>query len=266
MNTMKRKTSGVRPARVKDGVPDNGAPPRDRTSRRKQQTRAKLLEAALRLVISKGIDGVSINDITDEADLGFGTFYNHFESKEAINIALREMLFDQLADLLDQAFSHATDPAVVVASSVRSVILYAISEPEWAHLLLQEAQSGRMTTQHFGGRLARDIANGIKIGRFVCADPLISFLGIGGTVLYAISATLWREAVLSTALNSAMSAPSTLDHLDSRVATSALVSLGIPRAEAEQIAAAPLPPLAGPSHEEVESYRRLLKNNDDKAA
>ena len=266
MNTMKRKTPGVRSASVKDGAPDNGASPRDRTSRRKQQTRAKLLEAALRLVISKGIDGVSINDITDEADLGFGTFYNHFESKEAINTALREMLFDQLADLLDEAFSHASDPAVVIGCSVRNVILYAISEPEWGHLLLQEGYSGRGIVQHFGGRLSRDMVRGIKAGRFVTADPLISFLGIGGMVLTAISATLQGEAVLNTALGGSMSGPLRLDRLDVRVATAALVLLGIPRAEAEQIAAAPLPPLAGPSHEEVESYRRLLKNNDDKAA
>ena len=55
-----------------------------RGARRKRETRARLLDAALRLMAQKGMEGVAINEITEAADVGFGSFYNHFESKEAI--------------------------------------------------------------------------------------------------------------------------------------------------------------------------------------
>lgn len=54
----------------------------DRHQRRKQKTRRKLQEAMLELVLEKGTETISIQDITDRADLGRGTFYFHFDDKE----------------------------------------------------------------------------------------------------------------------------------------------------------------------------------------
>jgi AcrR family transcriptional regulator len=38
---------------------------------------------------------VAINDTTQAADVGFGSIYNHFESKEGIFAALVEWLFEE---------------------------------------------------------------------------------------------------------------------------------------------------------------------------
>jgi AcrR family transcriptional regulator len=43
----------------------------------------------------KGLDGVAINEITEAADVGFGSFYNYFESKEAIYQALVDSVFEE---------------------------------------------------------------------------------------------------------------------------------------------------------------------------
>ena len=58
--------------------------PANRFERRKQRTIAALKKAALQLVLEKGYDAVTIQNIVDLADLGRGTFYVHFESKEDI--------------------------------------------------------------------------------------------------------------------------------------------------------------------------------------
>jgi AcrR family transcriptional regulator len=52
--------------------------------RRRLQTRAKLIQAALQLVLEKGYDSITVQDITERADLGRGTFYIHFNDKEDI--------------------------------------------------------------------------------------------------------------------------------------------------------------------------------------
>ncbi len=59
-------------------------PPLSRHERRRQQTRRLLVQAAIDLVLEKGYDAISIQDITDRADLGRGTFYIHFKDKEDI--------------------------------------------------------------------------------------------------------------------------------------------------------------------------------------
>lgn len=58
--------------------------PENRFKRRKQRTRYLLMQAAAELVLEKGYDAVSIQDITDRADMGRGTFYIHFADKEAL--------------------------------------------------------------------------------------------------------------------------------------------------------------------------------------
>jgi AcrR family transcriptional regulator len=68
-------------------------PQLSRHERRRLQTRKQLIETTMQLVLEKGYEAISIQDITDQADLGRGTFYIHFKDKEdVIWTAFREML------------------------------------------------------------------------------------------------------------------------------------------------------------------------------
>jgi AcrR family transcriptional regulator len=54
----------------------------NRHERRRLQTRNLLIQTTLQLILEKGYDAISIQEITDRADLGRGTFYLHFKDKE----------------------------------------------------------------------------------------------------------------------------------------------------------------------------------------
>ena len=58
--------------------------PHTRHERRRLQTRKLLIQTTLQLVLEKGYDAISIQDITESADLGRGTFYLHFKDKEEV--------------------------------------------------------------------------------------------------------------------------------------------------------------------------------------
>jgi TetR/AcrR family transcriptional repressor of nem operon len=60
-----------------------------------EQTRERILETASRLFREHGIEAVGLAKIMSEADLTVGTFYTHFESKEAL---LRESLLRSLKE------------------------------------------------------------------------------------------------------------------------------------------------------------------------
>ena len=49
-----------------------------RVSRKREKTRGELVAAAERLVAARGLDALSIDEITAAADVAKGTFYTHF--------------------------------------------------------------------------------------------------------------------------------------------------------------------------------------------
>ena len=55
-----------------------------RLDRRKARTRQALIDAAVRLIAEGRGGRASVAEITEEADIGFGSFYNHFDSKERL--------------------------------------------------------------------------------------------------------------------------------------------------------------------------------------
>jgi AcrR family transcriptional regulator len=205
-----------------------------RGARRRRETRSRLLEAALKLMAEKGMEGVAINEITEAADVGFGSFYNHFESKDAIYAALVEWVFEEFADALDRLLSKITDPAEVVSAAVRHTLLHAQRERVWGQFLIREGFSARALQGGLGMRLLRDVQKGIAAKRFTVADPLMSFMSVGGTVLFSIAAELQFAATLKELGFKG-------DHLPERAAETLLQILGLGRAEAERIARRPLP-------------------------
>ncbi|MFW5713582.1 MAG: TetR/AcrR family transcriptional regulator [Brevefilum sp.] len=70
-----------------------------RMDRRVQRTRKLLQEALMALILEEGYDAISIQDITDKANLGRATFYLHFKDKDEL---LLEVMDQFLADFLDQ--------------------------------------------------------------------------------------------------------------------------------------------------------------------
>jgi AcrR family transcriptional regulator len=71
-------------------------PPLSRHARRRLQTRQRLIRATLQLVLEKGYEAISIQDITDRADLGRGTFYIHFKDKEEVVWSAIQEIFQEL--------------------------------------------------------------------------------------------------------------------------------------------------------------------------
>jgi AcrR family transcriptional regulator len=71
-------------------------PPITRHERRRLQTRKILMQATLQLVLEKGYDAITIQNITDQADLGRGTFYIHFKDKEEVVWTMFQDLYQEM--------------------------------------------------------------------------------------------------------------------------------------------------------------------------
>jgi AcrR family transcriptional regulator len=69
--------------------------------RRIRRTRRTLSQALIALILEKGYDRVTVQDILDRADVGRSTFYTHFRDKEALLVANFDDLGEQLRADLD---------------------------------------------------------------------------------------------------------------------------------------------------------------------
>src|SRR5260221_6350271 len=70
----------------------------NRNQRRRQRTRETILAAADQVFRRKGIDGTTVNDITEQADVAYGSFYNHFKSIDEVVAALVAASLQRVAD------------------------------------------------------------------------------------------------------------------------------------------------------------------------
>jgi len=86
-----------------------------RRETKRSATRARLLDAALQLIGEGGFDTATIAEITQRADVGFGTFYGYFESKEAVLRAVVLEAMERLAEANDAITAELDDPAEVIA-------------------------------------------------------------------------------------------------------------------------------------------------------
>lgn len=206
---------------VKEGLKSE-----DRRARRRRETRTKLTRAAQQLMARSGPDAVTIQEITDTADVGFGSFYNYFESKDGIVEAVMNETLEVFGDLLDRIAERVDDPAEVLAASVRHVVRKASEDKTWGWLLIRTALVTKFVNLGLARRMTRDIRIGVKAGRFKITDPAVTVMAAGGSVMAVIASVLHGEM--------GRDAPE-------RAAAVVLKLLGLSTKDANKLAGRPLP-------------------------
>ena len=72
-----------------------------RGERKKRRNRQALVAAAYAVMAKKGIDAATMAEIADLADVGAGTMYNYFDSKDELAVAVLELVMDRLAQRIE---------------------------------------------------------------------------------------------------------------------------------------------------------------------
>ncbi|GAA2148628.1 TetR family transcriptional regulator [Humibacillus xanthopallidus] len=203
-----------------------------RVDRRKARTRRALVEAARRILASRGTTDVSIQDITDEADVGLGSFYNHFSSKaELFEEAAGEAL-EEYGQRLDKSSAGMDDPAEIFALGVRLTAGLARTQPAVAQILVQAGEVFLVSDRGLAPRARRDIQRGIDTGRFAVASADVALVATAGAVL--------------TYVQVALASPDRFDDTSvDALAELLLRMLGVPARSARAVVQRPLPAPSG---------------------
>jgi len=93
--------------------------PERRVSRRRTETRARLLAGAREVIAEQGVHGASVEDICDRAGFTRGAFYSNFSDKDELVLAL---FADDRAALLDRLRTVLADPPDDVVELMSAVM------------------------------------------------------------------------------------------------------------------------------------------------
>jgi AcrR family transcriptional regulator len=201
-------------------------PVRDRHARRRERTRGRLIEAAKALFARQGVENTRINEITEEADVGFGSFYNHFDSKEAIVEAVLTETISAQGAAIAALTSELEDPAEVISAAHRYFVRRARTDREWAWLLIRLDVSHNVVLAALGPFGRRDLRRGIKAGRLDVSDERTALFAFGGALLAVMRAVLDGDAPKDA---------------DIYHAEGVLRLVGLSREDAAEVARRPLP-------------------------
>ena len=210
--------------------PERSEPPAElgRVARRRQRNRAALIAAGRAVMAEKGIDAATMSEIAERADIGAGTVYTFFRSKDELAIAVLENLMHDLALRIETVTNTFQDPAQVYAYGLRTVIEEATSDPRWRQLLNRSEVISDAMFRMMGPFAIRDIENATRAGRFHAADAALTLrLATHGIMGFALAVT--RGEVPASDAEEAV--------------VNLLCMTGIGRDEARELAARPRPPL-----------------------
>ncbi|HEX6340259.1 TetR/AcrR family transcriptional regulator [Umezawaea sp.] len=204
------------------------APSGNRNERRRAATRRALVRAARQILAEGGEAAASIQLIAERADVGFGSFYNHFASKvELFDVAVAEAL-EEFGRAFDEGLSGVEDPAELMSGGFRLAARMADTHPQVMQVLRRRATGLLHADTGLGPRARRDLEHGIAEGRFARVDPVIALAALGGAMLALVELRFTRPELDGDAAATDM-------------AEMVLRMLGLPHEEAVEVAGRPLP-------------------------
>jgi AcrR family transcriptional regulator len=205
------------------------APRASRLDRRKARTRQALIDAAVRLIGEGRGDRASIQEITDAADIGFGSFYNHFDSKEQLFQTASEEVLERWGQMIDRASAGIADQAERFAVGMRISGRLGWTHPDIAGFLTGSGLDALDIPAGLAPRALRDIETGRDAGRFIVPAAEIALSAVAGGLLGLLRQCQRHPERVNEA---------SVDQL----AEAVLRLFGIPAPEAARLAGLPLPP------------------------
>ena len=193
------------------------------------RTRAALIRAA-QTFVAAGKLNVPVLEITQAADVGMGSFYNHFDSKEELFQAAVNEVLDELGAILDKLTGEGEDPAETFARSFRLVGRLFRRRPEMCRVLLNTGLTLISADRGLAPRALRDIDAATRAGRFSVDDPRLA-LAVAGGALMGLGQLLHDQPERDDA------------EAADRVTRDVLIMFGLPADEAAEICSRPLPDL-----------------------
>ncbi len=167
--------------------------------KRSENTRARLLDCALKEFAERGYDATSVDDICAAAGVSKGAFYHHFESKQALFLSLLNTWLRSIDQGLDGLRQETVPETLVAMTDLLPRILQEASDqlPMFLEFWLQASRDQRVWQasikpyRQFRDHFAELIQEGIEEGSFKKVDAQQT-----GQVILSMAVGILLQALL----------------------------------------------------------------------
>lgn len=111
------------------------ARPASRTDRRRERTRAAIIDAATGLFAARGLRATSIQDICDEADIAERTFFNHFPTRDHLYESIADHRLEGLTSAIDAVTADPRPLAARLADLFDTIGRTVAGQPAYRELV-----------------------------------------------------------------------------------------------------------------------------------
>jgi AcrR family transcriptional regulator len=98
----------------------------------------EILDAAAKLFAARGYSEANVQELADILQVGKGTVYRYFPTKQELFLAAVDRLMQRLNEALDQCIQSIADPIDQIAGAVKTYLKFFAEHPEFTELLIQE--------------------------------------------------------------------------------------------------------------------------------
>lgn len=171
----------------------------DRLQRRREQTARQLLDAARGVLAAKGYHATKIVDIARAAQVGVGTFYLYYPTKEALFLELVEDAVAQLKMQLDCVRASVTDPLEQARIRTMTFFRFAGDNRELFRIVFGHGASFhdvvRRCQDSFISDMRESLEVGMASGAFRKGDAAVWAQAMIGMSLQIVSWWIEQEGV-----------------------------------------------------------------------
>ena len=104
----------------------------------KEQRTDEILETAIELFAERGFAEADTHELAKRLNVGKGTIYRYFPTKEAIFLAAADRVMDGLMTTVTAAMDRCADPLEQVAAAIGAYLTYFSRHTDYVELLVQE--------------------------------------------------------------------------------------------------------------------------------
>jgi AcrR family transcriptional regulator len=158
-----------------------------------RRNRQRILDAAVEVFSEQGVEA-QIDDVARRADLGVGTIYRHFPTKEALITELVRRKFRQFAANAREALSLEGEPFEALAELLRANAELCARDASLQHALTGAGESAWTHAQAEIGELSGLV--GELVGRAQAAGAMRGDIGVDDIpmLMCGVSATMTHTA------------------------------------------------------------------------
>ncbi len=167
----------------------------NRFERRRERTRHELVAAAVRVLAEKGLHDTKIADIVAAADVGVGTFYLHFPTKEALFDAVVDETVARMKATIDAARAGVDDPIMKVRAGNAAFCRFATENRAVFRIVFGHAAAYneviRRAQALFAADIEQTLRDGIAAGVFAPVPVEVAAQAVVGMATQILS--WWTE-------------------------------------------------------------------------